>query len=545
MAFHLDLEFAKDSAVWKEMLQSDTHIDPMGEEVQPDTVITQLNDALCTAPLCCAVAALCRAVLCRRHENLIEKKSIGALACTYGALPAPVLSHFLTHGHTHKALLPPQSAALLARAEAEGFRFGGRPGRRTAGTRNLDRAELYALTHSAFAPGQEEGGSGAAAAAAVAAVPAAADGGSLGTQHHHAFLASSSSSSSSTHARPRPPTHAALGYLYPPSHPRHGGALGSPYPRAARTYARGPYYDSHVASAEAAAATGLPPEPHPAYLRHPQTSTFRRNTTGRRHDPFPARARVSAAPREDVNGWDEHRALVQPAFAQQQQLQLQQQQQQQQLELQNNGSGSHSSTPAAAAPTRQNTLPSLPATARAQAPQAQAQAVAAWAPVAQHAPPHTARAHAATPRVPSAKAAQYNGGAHSARAHVSVPHAHAVPSAAPRPGVGVAAVAKLSVPHGHPSRAGFAEHAFLHQQQLQQQQQQQQQGASPHSQQGDGGGAHSHAEPLVHSLATSYAAHALSKYNHRPSFGSPGSFRAVPETRDAYDRGLHASQRLW
>ena len=164
-----------------------------------------------------------------RHENMIEKKSIGALACTYGELPAPVLSHFLTHGHTHRALLPPQSAALLARAEAEGFRFGGRPGRQT-GTRNLDRGELYALTHSAFAPGQgQEGTDGATAAAAAATT--GSGGSSLGSQHHHSYLASSSSSSSS--ARPRPPTHAALGYLYPPSHPRHGGALGSPYPRAA------------------------------------------------------------------------------------------------------------------------------------------------------------------------------------------------------------------------------------------------------------------------------------------------------------------------
>jgi hypothetical protein len=154
----------------------------------------------------------------------------------------------------------------------------------------------------------------------------------------------------------------------------------------------------------------------------------------------------------------------------------------------------------------------------------------------------TARAHV----VPSAKASLYNGGALSARvassssAQQSNGASPAFPApngsfVAPRPGVGVAAVAKMSV--SHPTRAGFAEHAFQHQQQqLQQQRQQQHSTVLP---------ADEAAQSLVHSLPTSYAAHALSKFNHRPSFGSRGSFRAVPETRDAYDRGLHASQRLW
>jgi len=99
---------------------------------------------------------------------------------------------------------------------------------------------------------------------------------------------------------------------------------------------------------------------------------------------------------------------------------------------------------------------------------------------------------------------------------------------APRPGVGVAAVAQIAVTH--PIRRGFAEYA------LQQQERD------------DPGGvlaSHAPAPPLSHTLLTAHAARSTGQFNHRPSFGIPGSFRAVPETRDAYHHGLHASTRLW
>ena len=179
---------------------------------------------------------------------MFESRSLSHLARFYSTLPPTVLRTFITHRHTQQKLLSNKEQIELDNAiSAKQFTFDRNPSRQlfkseddpTSVSGSLSKAEIYALTRSQR------------------------DNVEIVTPTNHL------------------PKDVRLQYLYPPDHLNRMQL----HPRAAKTYATGEYYNSHLRLAS------KPADPHPSYKSHPDTSTYRRATTGRRHIPFPARLR--------------------------------------------------------------------------------------------------------------------------------------------------------------------------------------------------------------------------------------------------------------
>lgn len=394
----------------------------------------------------------------------MDHRSQGALARRYASagLPIGVASAFLTHGHTHERLLDPINRAALSNAiQDKRFSFDRSPSISNGGGGGPDenssaaRSDFYALTH-----------------------------GDLASRHT---------------VRSHAPTDGRLAYLYGSSTARLDPA--DLHPRQARTYVRGECYEPRLRLA------ARPPDPHPSLRAHAETSTFRRATTGRRHQTFPERVRGDFArttqPQQPVYAQTARTVTPQPHA---------------------NGS--------AEAAFRTPTVTLAPSHAP-DAPQKSRLVAPRPAPSPAPFPPATpfssltARTAAATPAPPASAPLppQLARAAHAyTRTH---PPAGSLSAASSLAWSQPAASPAGPLP---PGQSGFASHA--------------QAGVSAFSFPSSFSRTGGPLEPtLRETLPTSYAAFAQHKYDHTPSFGTNGVFRAVPTTKR--DHGLQQSQRLW
>lgn len=437
------------------------------------------------------------------HEQSLEQHAASKLGATFQGMPPTVLRSFLTHRHTHSRLLPPaDQRALDASIASSQFTFDRNPNRSWEasgpGQSPVKKGEVFALTR--------------------------------GLMDH------------TDREKVHLPKDGRLEYLYAADHLNRMDL----YPRQAKTYTRGEWFDSHLRGA------AKPPNPHPGHRAHAETSTYRRATTGRRHTPFPARQtgasnghqqqdqhqqqqQASAMLHPRVASEEKEDAFCTPAHPTNQTTPHAPLKASQMYGGSNSSANGGHPTPASfprsMTPLLQGNTPAHAMTARpptrphrqqqfppSAAPSSSASSHGVWS---SSSPSSASSSFSSPPLAPGPAAGSQSARPLPTSASAYTNHAwreKAEPhprSTSHHPTVG----APGPSPPDASMSGGFARHGHLR-------------FASPRS-----------VEPLLQTVPVTYAGYALHKYDHHSSFGRNGVYQAVPQTKE--EHGLHASHRLW